>query len=81
MKTATDLLTLALLELDSMDSVPEIVGEIQEFLRNAETVTITKDEYESLLEDSNFLCALESAGVDNWDGYDYARDIFVDMGE
>jgi len=37
-----------------------------------ETVTITKKEYLSLLEDSKFLSCLENAGVDNWSGYDYA---------
>jgi len=36
------------------------------------TVTITVDEYERLLEDSRILLALQGAGVDNWEGYDYA---------
>jgi len=40
-----------------------------------ETVTIPKSEYESLLEDSKWLQCLEGAGVDNWDGYDYAREL------
>jgi hypothetical protein len=40
-----------------------------------ETVTISKKEYESLLEDSEFLSALQGAGVDNWDGYDYAIEL------
>lgn len=40
-----------------------------------ETVTISKEEYESLLEDRKWLQALESAGVDNWQGYDYAREL------
>lgn len=40
-----------------------------------ETVTITKKEYERLLEDSDWLSCLEQAGVDNWDGWDYAIDI------
>ena len=35
-------------------------------------VTITQEEYESLLEDSKFLRALEAAGVDNWEGYEFA---------
>jgi len=37
-----------------------------------ETITITKSEYESLLEDSNVLNSLYAAGVDNWCGYDEA---------
>ncbi len=35
-------------------------------------VTITREEYDSLLEDSEFLRALFSAGVDNWEGYEFA---------
>lgn len=38
-------------------------------------VTITEREYESLLEDSKWLRALENAGVDNWDGVDFAREL------
>jgi hypothetical protein len=37
-----------------------------------ETVTISKDEYESLMEDSRTLNALREAGVDNWEGYGFA---------
>ena len=35
-----------------------------------ETVTITKEEYESLLEDSKILHALYAGGVDNWEWFD-----------
>ena len=38
-------------------------------------VTITEEEYDQLLKDSNFLNCLESCGVDNWDGYSYAREM------
>ena len=37
-----------------------------------EKITITKKEYDSLIEDSIFLNALREAGVDNWDGYGFA---------
>ena len=40
-----------------------------------EMVTITRKEYESLLKDSEVLGALEGAGVDNWQGYDYAMEL------
>ena len=40
-----------------------------------ETVTIPKDEYERLIHDSEFLGCLEGAGVDNWEGYDFAIDM------
>jgi len=39
-----------------------------------ETVTITLKEYASLQDDSFKLNCLENAGVDNWDGYDYAME-------
>jgi hypothetical protein len=42
---------------------------------NEETVTISKKEYESLKEDARWLQCLEGAGVDNWEGYDYAREL------
>lgn len=41
-----------------------------------ETVTITKEEYQSLLDDQLWLNCLENAGVDNWSGYDYARQLY-----
>lgn len=37
-----------------------------------ETVTISKEEYDSLLEDQHMLQCLQGAGVDNWSGYDLA---------
>lgn len=36
---------------------------------NEETVTITKKEYESLLDDQKWRIALENGGVDNWEWY------------
>ena len=43
-----------------------------------ETVTISKKEYEALIKQVNWLSCLENAGVDNWDGIDYAYEIFRD---
>ena len=40
-----------------------------------ETVTISEEEYDRLIENERFLCALQGAGVDNWDGYSDAQDI------
>ena len=42
---------------------------------NEEMVTITKKEYDRLCEDSEWLGWLEAAGVDNWDGFDEARNM------
>lgn len=41
-----------------------------------ETITISKKEYERLLKDSARLQALENGGVDNWQGYDYAMELY-----
>ncbi len=41
-----------------------------------DTITITRVEYEALKRDSSMLSALEAAGVDNWDGYDNAIQIW-----
>lgn len=37
-----------------------------------EAITISLLEYSQLLEDRDFLYALQQAGVDNWEGYSYA---------
>lgn len=42
---------------------------------NKETITITKEEYDELLERDKFLTCLENAGVDNWDGIEYAHEL------
>lgn len=42
----------------------------------SDLVTIPKSEYEELLERDRWLTALEGAGVDNWDGIDYAGELF-----
>ena len=44
-----------------------------------ETITISKEEYESLLEDQKLLQCLQDAGVDNWEGYDYAMEMMEDV--
>jgi hypothetical protein len=39
-------------------------------------VSIPKNEYDQLLEESKWLAALEQAGVDNWNGIEFAMEIF-----
>lgn len=41
-----------------------------------EIVTITAEEYEDLLDAQRWMAALEAAGVDDWEGYEYAQDIY-----
>ena len=45
-------------------------------MTNPDTVTISKELYEELLEDQFFLNCLQNAGVDNWGGYEYAVEEF-----
>ncbi len=44
-----------------------------------EMVTITKNEYTSLLNDQLMLVCLQGAGVDNWSGYDFAIQDYNDQ--
>ena len=41
-----------------------------------ESITILKDEYEELLEECRLLDCLRMAGVDNWEGFEYAIELF-----
>ena len=40
------------------------------------TVTIPRSQFEELQESYAWLIALEHAGVDNWNGIDFAREIY-----
>lgn len=42
-------------------------------------VTITRDEYDDLVDSTFLLMALKGAGVDNWDGYDGAVKIYFEL--
>jgi hypothetical protein len=44
-------------------------------------VTISKKEYDDLLDDSLKLSALEGVGVDNWCGWDDAMEAYNEMKE
>jgi hypothetical protein len=41
----------------------------------SDMIEITYEEYKRLLEAERMLGALEGAGVDNWEGYDYAMEM------
>ena len=48
---------------------------------NEETITIPKRIYDNLVSDADWLAALEAAGVDNWEGFDYAHDILAEWNQ
>lgn len=39
-------------------------------------VTISRERYNELIENDRWLDCLEAAGVDNWEGVDFAQEIF-----
>ena len=45
-----------------------------------ETITLTLKEYNELFGDSMRLRYLEGAGVDNWEGYEFAYEQWVEDG-
>ena len=49
--------------------------------KDSETITISKEEYDQLVKDSDFLNALQSVGVDNWEGYSDAFDFLENSDE
>jgi hypothetical protein len=42
---------------------------------SGEMITITKKEYDELIKRDNWLLCLENAGVDNWEGFCFAKDL------
>ena len=46
-----------------------------------ETVTISKSEYKRLLNAEEFLSCLQATGVDNWNGYDDAKQMMSEEEE
>lgn len=50
-------------------------------MSNRETVELSIEEYEELLEAEALLMALFAAGVDSWEGYEQALEDFVNGDE
>lgn len=48
---------------------------VEKIAEAMDTVEITRKEYDRLVKDSEWLSCLEAAGVDNWEGYDYALEM------
>jgi hypothetical protein len=44
-----------------------------------DTVTMTVAEYDNLYDDSILLNCLRNAGVDNWDGWEYAVEAYEEI--
>lgn len=69
-----------ILKVEFTGTETDIVGKIKDALAKDYNVNtdlkITIVDVDSLLADSNKLHALEGAGVDNWDGYETALEIY-----
>lgn len=39
-------------------------------------VSISRERYDELIKAESWVDSLEAAGVDNWDGYEFAREIY-----
>lgn len=44
--------------------------------RNDAVITVDRKMFEKIVDDSNFLDCLKACGVDNWDGYSQAVEMF-----
>jgi hypothetical protein len=44
-------------------------------------ITISEEEYNKMLDRIMWLDALEAAGVDNWEGFDEAREIYKEWNQ
>ena len=51
---------------------------ITDFDQTHRFVTLVRSEYEEMQARVRFLECLQAAGVDNWDGYDYAQEMVND---
>lgn len=47
-------------------------------MKNEETITISKEDYEELISDQKFLQCLQAAGVNDWEGFEIAQENFQD---
>jgi len=43
---------------------------------NEDLITISRETYEILLDDSDFLACLQATGVDNWEGISEALELY-----
>lgn len=70
LRTNDDISTI----IDKLNQIQADIRAIKEIpqINDKDTIAITKEEYNSLLESDKKLTVLEGAGVDNWEGYDYA---------
>lgn len=66
--------------IDYFESDPlaeEVVENILSFIKSHQDgiALINKDALSNMVDRVEWLCCLEAAGVDNWEGYDDAKDI------
>lgn len=62
---------------EKLEQIEADIKGIKEFMK-LDVVTISTNEYDDLKNDSYELSYLKAAGVDNWEGYDYAMEMMED---
>lgn len=62
---------------EKLEQIKADIKGIKEFMK-LDVVTISTNEYDDLKNDSYELSYLKAAGVDNWEGYDYAMEMMED---
>jgi len=58
------------------NKIQEFIDKRGDIVEEYKIITISVDEYEQLKTDRDKLAALEAVGVDNWEGYDDAMQLF-----
>jgi hypothetical protein len=62
-----------------LGTVEKITAAVMAFCVQEQLVLVKQKEYDDLGRDSDFLCELENAGVDNWDGYEWAQEAYEEF--
>lgn len=65
------------IERGSFDATYQLVQEAATEVISADVIISAKD-YQDLIDNCNFLNCLRASGVDNWDGYSYAQEMFTE---
>lgn len=62
-------------ECEVQDYVDDGMISFEELEVIGDAVILSQDRYDDLSEKEDWLCSLEAAGVDNWEGYDFAKEM------
>lgn len=78
-KETIDLVISTLESASASDEIKDFITILANLSKNGPVALCKGEDYEELVDDQLWLTALESAGVDNWHGYEYACDEYHAM--